>query len=143
MKIIKVIVSVLLLSSMATAIYFFVTYSDPPRKWWGNEVTINQVEDEYTKEVEFRIARCRKEGFLRYDSKTDSFRNATKEEINEFIEELQGQKILDSPHWIKLKSLYEKGDKIFKFRALPLSGTFGYILVRNNEVIFKYEMGIQ
>lgn len=125
------------------AIFLIVNHSDPPKEWWGDEMTISQIESHHEKQIELQIARYRESGFLRYNSKTDNFRDATKEEIDEAIKRLQTERVMKSSRWLQLKSLYTSGDKILSYSAPPLTGTFGYILVRNNKVIFKYEMGIQ
>ena len=143
MKVIKTVVSIILISSLLIVVFIYAPHSDPPKEWWGDEMTISQIENEHEKQIELQIASYRDKGFLRYNSKTDSFRSATKEEIDEAIKRLQAEREMKTQHWMKLKSLYAKGDKILSYRAPPLTGTFGYILVRNNKVIFKYEMGIQ
>lgn len=139
----KAIASAFLLTALITAIFFFVTYTDPPRGWWGPEVTISQVEDRHKKQIELSIAHHREGRVRRYNSKTDSFRDETKKEVNDSIKQLLTEKKINYPQWIQLKSLYKNGDIIRSYSAPPLSGTFGYILVRNNKVIFKYEKGIQ
>lgn len=143
MKVIRNIFSILFISLLVIAVFIVVNHSDPPKEWWGDEMTISQIESEHEKQIELQIASYREKGFIRYNSKTDSFRGATKEEIDEAIKQLQAEREMKSSQWLQLKSLYTGGDKILSYSAPPLTGTFGYILVRNNKVIFKYEMGIQ
>jgi len=143
MKIIKNIFIFLVISILIIVVFMVSNHSDPPKEWWGNEMTISQIENEHKAQIESQIATYREEGFLRYNSETDSFRDATEEEIDMAIKRLQTEREMKSTKWQQLKSLYTSGDKILCYSAPPLTGTFGYILVRNNKVIFKYEMGIQ
>jgi hypothetical protein len=136
-------VSIILISSLVIAFFVDASHSDPPKEWWGDEMTIRQIENKHEKEIELQIARYRRKGFLKYNSKKKIFRSATKEEIDEAIKESQAEREMKSQDWIQLKSLYKDGDKVLKYQAPPLTGTFGYILVRDNKVIFKYHMGIQ
>ena len=141
MKAIKIIASIFFILTAVITMYFSVTYSDPPKEWWGPEVTISQIEKEYIDKLESTIKNYKDEGYYTYNRKTGDLRPATKEEVNERIKELKEHKEFNTPQWLQLKDLYKKGDAVSKYsEPVYEHGEDGYILVRDNNVIFKYEM---
>ncbi len=115
----------------------------PPRDWWQDTVTIEEVELEHRIQIEYQISRAKKVGILVYNNKIKDFQMASADELKKYIIKLNSQKTLYDPGWIKLKSLYKAGDIIRKYVAPPLTGSVGYILIRNNKVIYNYQVGIQ
>lgn len=136
-----VLLAITLLSVVINYQYF--NKADPPKEWWGKQITIEQVEKEHTKEIEAQISRIKEAGVSVYDRDKDALVKASPAEVKSAISKLESQKELNTLGWNKLKSLYKKGDVILRYAAPPLSGSAGYILVRDNKVIYKYEVWIQ
>ena len=121
--------------------YLLVTV--PPKEWWGKPVTIEEVELEHKQEIEYQISNAKLNGIMVYSNKIKDFVMASDEELKKYINKLKGQKILGDLRWIKLKSLYKKGDTIRRYAAPPFAGPVGYILIRDNTVLYNYQVGIQ
>ena len=115
----------------------------PPKEWWGKKVTTKEVELEHKKQIEYQISNAKSNGIMIYDNKKSDFVMASSKELKEYINKLENQKKLIDPRWIKLKSLQQRGDIIRRYAAPPLTGSVGYILIRDNVIIYNYQVAIQ
>lgn len=137
--------------------YFKVIASEkvvPPHAWWGEPQTIKEIETENTEYIK---------------SRTNKFKNVEVICIEPTTKEIESTKnyrvkrlpcgdqkkiafnttlgdmfdLSQDSRWTKLKSILNDGDEIRSYSAPPLSGGFGYIIVREGKIIHVLEQGQQ
>jgi len=101
----------------------------PPKCWWVVKTTIQQIELETHKRMKARLE------FL-YEIK-----NNTGMDVSHEIEKTKTIRFNNHDKWIKFKGKFKEGDEVWVYESpgwKSLSGTRGYVLVRNSLVIFSY-----
>jgi len=127
----------------------------PPRHWWQEQATIEKIEKDDAVDVDSKLKRFSNISFKSSDSSNENVSEAnsrikrvkssksSKEMQEKFLETIKNNAIVNNSEWKILKSKFIEGDAIYGYAAPPLSGPYGYILVRNNAVIYDVVLGDQ
>jgi hypothetical protein len=117
----------------------------PPKSWWGEAEPIYLIEQENASSVaqERKLFdkmhfQCSESKKLVNDSQKIKSIPCSKYEVPVFSASIDLSK---NKRWSKLKSLMLVNDKVHYYSASPFSGSFGYILVRDNVIIYTIVLG--
>ena len=117
----------------------------PPKSWWGEAEPIYLIEQKnaYSVAQERKLFdemhfQCSESKELVNDSQKLKSIPCSKYEVPVFSASIDLSK---NKQWSKLKSLMLVNDKVHYYSAPPFSGSFGYILVRDNVIIYTMVLG--
>ena len=111
-----------------------------PEQYWEDVVTIEEVEAADRAERAQSTAQVGSSVRVLADG---SMVPLTEKEQEESRASIASSGIGNNEEWKTLRKMHRPGDKIYKFAWPPLSGPFGYVLVRDGEEIHPVYVGDQ
>ncbi|TQV75026.1 hypothetical protein FLL45_08780 [Aliikangiella marina] len=124
----------------------------PPKQWWSAPLSIEEIEKQDEAWAQKQIEKI--ENFTHdceeLEMKSSQEKrikstpcNSSKSNKNYLLRGIESMRLSNAKGWLKLKSLYQAGDEVRSYAAPPLSGSIGYILIREGVVIYTYETAQQ